>query len=85
MTPDIPLDDEHAEAEEAEEADVLVQYEAYEAQNRLWIKAVVPLLQLRPHESQRNVRVQYALDRLQIAACERLVRILSSDLPAPDA
>jgi hypothetical protein len=86
MNPDNPPDDDPVETDEADEADDdFVRYEAFEAQNRLWIKAVVPILQLRPHEAPQNVRVQYALDRLQIAACERLVRILSSDLPALDA
>jgi hypothetical protein len=64
--------------------DDLVQYEAFETQNRLWIKAIVPVLQLRMAEAPRNGRVQFALDRLQVAACERLTRILSSDLPAVD-
>ena len=83
MNPDNPPDDDPVETDEAD--DDFVRYEAFEAQHRLWIKAVVPILQLRPHEVPQNVRLQYALDRLQIAACERLVRILSSDLPALDA
>jgi hypothetical protein len=83
MKPDNPPDDDRVEADETD--DEFVRYEAFEAQNRLWIKAVVPILQLRPHEAPHNVRLQYALDRLRIAACERLVRILSSDLPALDA
>lgn len=92
MNPDIPTDDRNESesetdaADEAEETadDAFIRFEESEVQDRLWIKAVIPILQLRPHDS-HNVRLQYAFDRLQIAACERLVRILSSDLPALDA
>jgi hypothetical protein len=86
MNSDNPPDDDRVEADAADEIeDDFVRYEAFEAQGRLWIKAVAPILQLRPHDATQNVRLQYALDRLQIAACERLIRILSSDLPALDA
>src|SRR4051794_25414888 len=44
-------------------------------QNRLWIKALVPLLQLRAQEADPSERVQFALDRMYIAACERAARI----------
>ena len=92
MTPDdLPDHDQPVdEFDESEiEADTLsddfVRYEAIEAQNRLWIKAITPILQLRTPDAQGNVRVQFAFDRLQIAACERLTRILSADLPAVDS
>ncbi len=49
--------------------------------NRLWLKAVVPLLQLRSHDSDPSARVQLAFDLMYIAACERVARILRSDLP----
>lgn len=51
-----------------------------EAQKRQWLRAIVPLLQLRSHESDPSDRVQFAFDRLFIAACERAARILRSDL-----
>lgn len=54
-----------------------------ECQGRLWIKALVPLLQLRSQESDPSGRVQLALDLMHIAACERIARILRSDL-TPD-
>jgi hypothetical protein len=50
--------------------------------NRLWLKAVVPLLQLRSHESDPSTRVQLAFDLMYIAACERVARIFRSDLPS---
>lgn len=95
MTPEDLPDDERpagetdetdadADGEPATEVGDLVEYEAVQAQDRLWIKAVVPLLQLRPPDAPRNGRVQFAFDRMQVAACERLARILSSDLPAVD-
>ena len=62
-----------------------VRYEAFEAQNRLWIKAITPILQLRGPDAHGNVRVRFAFDRLQIAACERLTRLLSADLPTVEA
>jgi hypothetical protein len=51
-----------------------------EIQNRLWLKTLVPLLQLRSQETDPSDRVQYALDLMYIAACERIARILRSDL-----
>ena len=52
-----------------------------------WLKAVVPLLQLRTQETDTGVvpgvcsgRVQFAFDRMYVAACERIARILRSDL-----
>jgi hypothetical protein len=58
-----------------------------DVQNRLWLKAVVPLLQLRTQEPDSGTvpvagsgRVQFALDLMYIAACERIARILRSDL-----
>jgi hypothetical protein len=79
------LPDDDQTVDESEDAEVLadgfIHYETAEVQNRLWIKAIVPILQLRSRDAHVNVRVQYALDRLHIAACERLTRILASDLP----
>jgi hypothetical protein len=54
----------------------------HEAQYRLWLRAIIPLLQLRSHESDPSGRVQLALDLAQIAACERICRLMRSDLPA---
>lgn len=51
--------------------------------DRLWLKALVPILHGLSDEPDANPRVQFAIDRLRIAACERAVRILSSDLAPP--
>ena len=51
-----------------------------EAQKRLWVRALIPLLQLRKHDDDASGRVQLALDLMHIAACERIRRILRSDL-----
>lgn len=56
------------------------EYEAIEARDRLWIKVIAPLLQAATADPDPNPRVQFALDRMRIAACERIARILSSDL-----
>ena len=61
-----------------------IHYEAVERQNRLWLKAVLPLLQTRDLDGP-NPRVQFALDRMRIAACERAARILASDLPSVES
>ena len=60
-----------------------VEFEAEpdDAQKRLWLKTLTALLQLRSHESDPSGRVQFAFDQLHVAACERAVRILHSDLP----
>jgi hypothetical protein len=51
-----------------------------DVQHRLWLKAIVPLLQLRSHETDPSSRVQFAFDLMYIAACERIARILRTDL-----
>lgn len=56
-----------------------------ETQKRLWVRALIPLLQLRSRESDPSGRVQLALDLMFIAACERIRRILRSDLPDDQA
>ena len=42
-----------------------------ESQKRLWLRAIIPLLQLRSHDSDPSGRVQLAFDLMHIAACER--------------
>jgi hypothetical protein len=54
----------------------------YEAQARLWVRALRSVLELRSHDSDPSDRVQLALDLLHIAVCERLSRICRADLPA---
>jgi hypothetical protein len=53
-----------------------------EAQKRLWVRTIIPLLQLRSHDSDPSGRVQLAFDLMHIAACERVARILRNDLPS---
>jgi hypothetical protein len=72
-----------SEADEPGTADALSELADADIQNRLWLRALVPLLQLRAQEADPSDRVQFALDRMHIAACERVARILRSDLP-PD-
>lgn len=82
MSPDDdPLADEpSAEFDEAAAHEFLAAVIDDESQRRLWIKAVTPLLQLRSRDTDPSVRVQLALDLMHIAACERLARLLRSDL-----
>ena len=76
------LADAQGETEADEEQDLAVDDAADEAQSRLWIRALTPLLQLRKHDSDPSDRVQYAFDLMYVAACERVARILRSDLGA---
>jgi len=64
--------------------DLVAQALDFEAQKRLWLRALIPLLQLRSHDSDPSGRVQLAVDLMHIAACERVRRILNSDQPAVD-
>lgn len=66
--------------EEANDEDVVADVIDLETQKRLWVRALIPLLQLRSRDSDTSGRVQLALDLMHIAACERVSRILRSDL-----
>jgi hypothetical protein len=57
----------------------------HESQQRLWLRAIIPLLQLRSHDSDPSPRVQLAFDLMHIAAAERVARLMRSDLPAHEA
>lgn len=61
--------------------DMLAEIIDLETQKRLWLRAITPLLQMRSREDDPSGRVQLALDMMHIAACERISRILRSDLP----
>lgn len=52
-----------------------------EVQKRLWLRTIIPLLQLRSHDTDPSGRVQLAFDLMHIAACERVARILRNDTP----
>ena len=70
------------DAEANEDLDLAVDDAADEGRQRLWIRCLTPLLQLRKQESDPSDRVQLAFDKMYIAACERVARILQSDLGA---
>jgi hypothetical protein len=78
LSDDAIVSDDHA----LEAAETAADDAHFDLTNRLWLKAVVPLLQLRSHESDPSARVQLAFDLMYIAACERVARILRSDLPS---
>ena len=74
--------DDQAELEET--GDDILEFVDPDVQHRLWLRAVVPLLQLRTQETDPSQRVQFALDQMYIAACERVARLLRSDMPSND-
>jgi hypothetical protein len=85
MTPEDPAPEARPHlaepvSEGVDAADELARYEAFEAGDRLWIRAIAPLLQPPSADYEPNPRVQFAIDRMRIAACERIARILASDL-----
>jgi hypothetical protein len=73
--PNDDLDDDSAVDDE-----LLAEVIDLETQKRLWVRALIPLLQLRSRETDPSGRVQLALDLMHIAACERIRRLLRSDL-----
>jgi hypothetical protein len=81
--PDQLPDGEHLDDEEDTEDGVDLA-RAYEAQQRLWLRAIVPLLGVRSPDTDPSPRVQLALDLMHVAACERVGRLMRSDLPVKE-
>ena len=73
--PEIAADDQVDE-----DQDLAVDDAADEGRQRLWIRSLTPLLQLRNHDSDPSDRVQLAFDKMFISACERVARICQADL-----
>jgi hypothetical protein len=69
--------------DDADGTDQLGEAEAVESDRRLWVRSLVPLLQLRSHDSDPSSRVQLAFDLMHVAVCERITRLARSDL-GPD-
>jgi hypothetical protein len=59
-----------AEGDDPGAEEMIPDYPDADVQNRLWLKAVVPLLQLRSHETDPSGRVQFAFDQMYVAASE---------------
>jgi len=77
-------DDESADDDATEPTadEIAAQIIDLESQQRLWLKAILPLLQMRSPDADPSDRVQFAFDQMTIAACERAARILRNDLRA---
>lgn len=78
-------DNDDLDQETPTEDDLVASVIDLESQKRLWVRALIPLLQLRSRDSDPSSRVQLALDLMYIAACERMRRLLRSDLPENQA
>jgi hypothetical protein len=74
------MDNPQAEVSEAAPESEVVEWADDELAGRLWIKVIGPLVQCRSQDSDPSPRVQLALDRMFIAACERATRIFNSDV-----
>jgi hypothetical protein len=83
--PDDPFDDgaddgsdDDGSDDDADRAEAaIIANAACEHQDRLWLRAIIPLLQSRCHDSDPSPRVQLAYDRMHVAACEAIVRVMS--------
>jgi hypothetical protein len=82
ILPSVPLPGrvDPDDAEEPTVEEIAQQIIDLESQQRLWLKAILPLLQLRSQNADPSDRVQFAFDQMTIAACERAARILRTDL-----
>ncbi len=78
MSEDPPPDDPEEPADLTAEDEVQAVLEL-ETQKRLWLRSLIPLLQLRSHDSDPSGRVQLAFDLMHIAACERIRALLRSE------
>ena len=77
---DTSLDDDLDDASPTDD-DLVADLIDLETQKRLWLRALIPLLQLRSRDSDPSGRVQLAFDLMHIAACDRVRRLLRSDSP----
>lgn len=64
----------------SEEAEAPPEVEDPGIDQRLWLQACLKVIGAHTIDKDTSVRVQFAIDRAVIAACERCVRILTSDL-----
>lgn len=74
-----PYDEVDGEAIAAQVEGIVIELDA-EAERRLWVETLVPVIGLWRSGSHPSGRVQFALDLMRIAACERLARLCNSDL-----
>jgi hypothetical protein len=73
-----PIDGD--DAAEPTEEDMAESFGDIQLEYRLWLRSMMALVDLRNRESDPSPRVQLALDFVAIAACERIVRIIHTDL-----
>jgi hypothetical protein len=71
------VDDDDQEEMRADACD----YIDDEVQKRLWVRTIIPLLQLRSHDTDPSGRVQLAFDLMHISACDAVGRILAHVSP----
>jgi hypothetical protein len=72
-------DDETDDDEEAGEYDP-VEEAAFEAQQRLWVRTLLPIVNAPAQYDHDEPRVRYAVEMAAIAAAERIGRICRGDL-----
>lgn len=81
---DGPSDETQGSEDEAEQILELESLDP-EVKQRCWVQVITGLIEQRSQASDPSPRVQLALDRLFIAACERGVRAFHHDLKRDDA
>jgi hypothetical protein len=79
MSAALPPGSDDEDDDDSSAVDLVTEALDLETQQRLWLRALIPLLQLRSHDSDPSGRVQLAFDLMHIAACERVSRIVRGD------
>ena len=77
-----PMDDDRGDDGEPTLDEAVAEAVSIEENHRSWIRACIGVLKLRSHGSDPSARVQLADDLMHIAVCERVARLMHSDLPA---
>lgn len=75
-----PDPDSDSDLETADPIETAAELLADEAQQRLWLKVLTPILAQRSHETDPNPRVEEAYCRLYMAAANRAARICRADM-----
>jgi hypothetical protein len=74
------VDDDDSTDDDLATADMLADVIDVETQKRLWVRTIVPVLQLATPDVDADDRIVAAFIRTRVAALERVARILRSDM-----
>jgi hypothetical protein len=66
--------------EDTKDADEFIETPTHLSEQRLLIKELTSIVHGAVHDRYPSERVQFSMDMLYVAACERIIRILRSDI-----